>query len=356
MAPSNKKTLIEDYKRDNKYKTIFLLFLFISTVIASLYSIRSGVLKIPLKDIIHIIISSIRSKGSNNIDDVVSNIIINIRLPRVVMGILVGVGLGASGALMQTILMNPMASPYTLGISSGAGLGASLAIIYGFSPFGLTGELLTISNAFLFAMAASILILVIARIRNNSHQDLILAGIALMNFFNAIVTLITYFADVYSSKELMYWQVGSLGKADWISISYVGVILLLTLPYIISKTSDLNKMALGDEVAESLGTDAKKLRIKLMLVLSLLVGGITAFTGMIGFIGLVVPHLIRLILGSNNKFLIAGSALGGALLLILADSIALNIIAPKVLPVGVLTAFIGSPVFLIMIFKNRRRI
>lgn len=351
---ANTSKIVEGHHKIKRMKIILLIMIFLFSIAVMVISIQTGVFAISFKDIITIIMAQISNKPLD-VDERIINIVINIRLPRVIMGSLVGAGLGVAGALMQTLLMNSMASPFTLGISSGAGLGASLSIIYGFSLFGLKGKMATVSNAFVFAILVSLIILLIAQIRNQSHQDLVLAGIAFMNLFSAVVTLLTYFADVYASKEVMYWQVGTLGKADWQAIMYILIALIIALPYIFIKTDALNKMAMGDEVAESLGVEAKSLRMRLMFIMSLMVGTITAFTGVISFIGLVVPHIVRLLLGSDNKYLIPGSALGGILLLVAADTLALNLIAPKVLPVGVLTAFIGSPVFLMMIFKSKMR-
>lgn len=342
-----------EYEIRVRRQWLFLIGLTILLLLSMLVAISIGAIAIPFGDVVGTLTGYFFGQGMA-IDENYGNIIMNVRLPRVMSGLVVGMSLGVAGAVMQTVLQNPMASPYTLGISSGAGLGASLAIIYNISLFGLTGEYMIVGNAFALALTVSLLILLIARIKGNTPQNLILAGIALMNLFNAVTTLITYFADVYSTKEIMYWQVGSLGKADWNSFRFIAIAVVLVFPYLWYKANDLNRMAMGDEVAKSMGVNVARTRLYLMIAVSLLVASVTAFTGMISFIGLVIPHLVRIAIGSDNRFLIPCSAIGGAVLLIIADTVALNIIAPKVLPVGVLTAFIGSPLFIYLILKNKR--
>lgn len=294
-------------------------------------------------------------KGLTPADKGLSNIIIQVRLSRILSALVVGMSLGVGGLIMQLILQNPMASPFTLGISSGAGLGAALAILFPLPILAFAGKYTIVIYAFVFATSVSFLILFIAKWQGNTPRNLILAGIAIMNFFKAFTTLLTYFADVYATRDIIFWQVGSLGKSDWESLIIMSIIFIIIFPILFLKSDAINKMALGDEVARSFGVEVKRTRYVLMIAVSLLVASVTAFTGMISFVGLVVPHLMRMVLGNDSRYLIPASALGGALLLIIADIIALNIIAPVVLPVGVLTAFIGSPLFIYMIIKQKRR-
>lgn len=310
-----------------------------------------GVMDVSIKEIGSVLVEAIR--GLPPADKGLTNIIIQVRLSRLLSALVVGMSLGVGGLIMQLILQNPMASPFTLGISSGAGLGAALAILFPLPFLGFTGKYIIVAYAFVFAIGVSFLILFIAKWQGNTPRNLILAGIAIMNFFKAFTTLLTYFADVYASREIIFWQVGSLGKSDWESLTFMAVIFILVFPLLFFKADAINKMALGDEVAKSFGVDVKRTRYVLMIAVSLLVASVTAFTGMISFVGLVVPHLMRMVLGSDSRYLIPASALGGGLLLIIADTIALNIIAPIVLPVGVLTAFIGSPLFIYMIIKQK---
>jgi iron complex transport system permease protein len=285
------KNTIHKYEKRVRKQIISLIVLVLMLIASMIIAVSIGAIQIPFEDVIKTLVANITSQ-ENLVDSYYNNIIINIRLPRILSGLVVGMALGVAGAIMQTVLQNPMASPYTLGISSGAGLGASLAIIYDFSVFGLTGKYMVVGNAFAFALLVNFLILFIARIKGNTPQNLILAGIALMNLFNAITTLITYFADVYSTKDIMYWQVGSLGKADWESFKFIALIFLLVIPFLCYKANDLNRISMGDEVAKSMGVNVARTRLFLMAAVSLLVASVTAFTGMISFIGLVVPHLV----------------------------------------------------------------
>ena len=344
-------SVIEEYQKKSQYKVLFLIFLILMVFLSIGISLSNGTIHIPIDKIVNALIEAISQKNPS--DEGLYNIIIQVRFSRILTALVVGMSLGVGGLIMQLILQNPMSSPFTLGISSGAGLGAALAILYPLQWLSFSGKYTIVISAFIFSTAVSFLILFIAKWQGNTPRNLILAGIALMNFFKATTTLLTYFADVYSTREIIFWQVGSLGKSEWESLIIMGAVFLIVFPLIFYKADDLNKMALGDEVAKSFGIEVKKTRYFLMIMVSLLVSTVTAFTGMISFVGLVVPHVMRMILGTDSRYLIPASALGGALLLILADTIALNIINPIVLPVGVLTAFIGSPLFIYMIIKQR---
>ncbi len=345
--------LVNDYKKKSLYQKLFLLLLLVLVFASIAMGLSIGAIDISIKEIGSVLFEAIR--GLDPADKGLSNIIIQVRLSRILSGLVVGMSLGVGGLIMQLILQNPMASPFTLGISSGAGLGAALAILFPLPMLAFAGKYVIVLYAFAFSVGVSFLILLLARWQGSTPRNLILAGIAIMNFFNAITTLLTYFADVYATREIIFWRVGTLGKSDWESLTIMAVIFIIIFPFLFFKADAINKMALGDEVAKSFGVEVKRTRFVLMIAVSLLVASATAFTGMIAFIGLVVPHVMRMILGTDSRYLIPASALGGALLLIIADTIALNIIAPIVLPVGVLTAFIGSPLFIYMIVAQKRR-
>ncbi len=352
MELKNKNLSTEKYKRRIKHRILFLILLSFITIFAMSIAVSIGAIKIPIKDIFSVFYSFIFSK-EYTVDSGYVDIILKMRLPRVLMGLIVGMSLGVTGVVMQMILQNPMASPFTLGVSSGSALGAAIAIIYPISLFGLSDKFTIVVSAFMFSMLVSWLILILTKWKAATSRNLILAGIAIMYFFKAVTTLLTYFSDVYSSREIMMWQVGSLWKADWQVFNISTIVFLIIFPYFLYKAIDLNKMALGDEVASSMGVNVMRSRRLLMLAIAILVSTVTAFTGTISFVGLVVPHLMGAIIGFDNRFLIPASAIGGGLLLVIADSIALNIIMPLVLPVGALTAFIGSPLFLYMILRSR---
>jgi iron complex transport system permease protein len=276
----------------------------------------------------------------------------NLRLPRIFMGIVAGFGLGIAGCVTQAILKNPLASPYTLGISSGAGFGASLAILTGAGIFG--GDYLVIGNAFLFALLCSFIILGLSNRKGATPETMILAGIAMMYLFAAMTTILQYFGEAEAVKEAVFWTVGDLDRASWPRVTIITGALACFFPLLMFKSLDLNLMAAGDETAASLGVNVKRTRIILMAVTTLLVACIVCFTGTIGFIGLVAPHLARIVIGGDNRFVLPVSGLFGTLLLISADLVARRVLAPIILPVGAITAFMGAPLFLYMIMKRKR--
>jgi iron complex transport system permease protein len=276
----------------------------------------------------------------------------NLRLPRIFMGIVAGFGLGIAGCVTQAILKNPLASPYTLGISSGAGFGASLAILTGISVAG--GNYLVIGNAFLFALICSFIILGLSNRKGATPETMILAGIAMMYLFAAMTTILQYFGEAEAVKEAVFWTVGDLDRSSWPKVTIIIGVLTCCLPLLIIKSPDLNLMAAGDETAASLGVNVKRTRIIMMSITTLLVACIVCFTGTIGFIGLVAPHFTRIAVGGDNRFALPVSGLLGALLLTSADLVARRILAPIILPVGAITAFMGAPLFLYMIMKRKR--
>lgn len=279
-------------------------------------------------------------------------VIWNLRLPRIILGILAGIGLAISGTVMQGILRNPLASPFTLGIASGAGFGAALAIIL--STGLILDRYLIIGNAFFFALIPTLIIVGLTRYQRATPETMVLAGIAMVYIFSAATTLLQYFGEPEAVKETVFWMVGSLGRASWENLIPVSIVLIGCLIPLMWTAWDLNALTAGDEVAKSLGVNVERTRITIMLLATLLTAGIISFTGTIGFIGLVSPHICRMIIGGDHRFLIPASGLCGALLLLSADTLARLIIAPIILPVGVLTAFMGGPLFLYLILRRRR--
>ena len=276
----------------------------------------------------------------------------NLRLPRIILGIVAGIGLGLAGAVMQAILRNPLASPYTLGISSGAGFGASLAILAGAGFVG--GKYLIIGNAFVFALLVSFIILGLSSRKGATPETMILAGIAMMYLFGAMTTILQYFGEAEAVKEAVFWMVGDLNRASWSVVTIVSVVIALCTPYLLAKSWDLNVMGAGDETAKSLGVNVKRTRVTTMIVSTVMVATIVSFTGTIGFIGLVAPHMTRLAIGGDNRYVLPVSGLLGAVILISADLVARRIMAPVILPVGAVTAFMGAPLFLYLIMRRRR--
>ncbi len=278
-------------------------------------------------------------------------VIWELRLPRIILGVFAGMGLAIAGTAMQGILRNPLASPFTLGISAGAGFGATLALIPGIALVG--GEYFVIGNAFIFAMVPSFVIIGLSRYRRATPETMILAGIAMFYMFEGMTTLLRFSAIPEDEAEVFHWLVGTLGKASWANIIPVSAIVAICILPLIWKSWDLNVLGAGDEAAKSLGVNVERIRVYILLIASLLTAGIICFTGIIGFIGLVAPHICRMVIGGDNRFLIPASGFFGAALLLSADTLARTIVA-MVLPVGAVTYFLGGPLFLYLILKRRR--
>lgn len=273
------------------------------------------------------------------------------RLHRVLFAVVAGFGLAVAGSVMQGILRNPLASPFTLGISSAAATGASVAIILG-AGF-VDGEYLIVGNAFLFALLASAAIYGMARYRGVSSETMILAGIALMYLFSAVTAFLQYVGTAEELQAVVFWMFGSVGRSSWPKLGLVTLIIACTVPYLVYRAWDLNALAEGDEVASGLGVPVERSMMVFMVIASLITAVVICFTGTIGFIGLVAPHITRMVIGADHRTLIPASGLVGAALLLAADSVGRSILAPQVLPVGIVTAFLGVP-FFIYLFMYRR--
>ncbi|MFC2071369.1 FecCD family ABC transporter permease [Chloroflexota bacterium] len=280
-------------------------------------------------------------------------IIWQLRLPRILMAIITGLSLGVAGAVMQGVLRNPLVSPYTLGLSAGAACGAGIAIALGVGIFG-TGRYLIVGNAFIFSLLTMFLVLLISRIRGTAIETLILAGVALGYLFSATISILKYVSDTEALREIVFWLMGGLYMARWetvfLLLPVVTVIIIIAMRY----SWDLNVMGSGEEVAMSLGVRVNRIRIVCLAISALMTASVIAFTGIIGFIGLVSPHICRSIVGSDHRFLIPASGLMGGLILLVSDTICRTLIQPTEIPVGILTAFIGVPFFLYLLMRKRR--
>ncbi|MBQ8179999.1 MAG: iron ABC transporter permease [Candidatus Methanomethylophilaceae archaeon] len=281
----------------------------------------------------------------------------DLRFPRALASLAVGAGLGVCGAAMQSTLRNPLADPYTTGISAGAGLGACLALVSGVCvvPF-LYGEAATVVNAFVFSLIPAFVIIGISAVKKKvTSSMMILIGIAVMYVFTAFTTLLKLTASDESLEDVYMWNVGLLGKASWDNVWVMLLFALIGIVLFQYLSGRLNILTMSDGGARSLGVDPKRERLIVLVIVSLVTSVMVAFTGTIGFVGLVAPHMVRMFLGSDNRFLIPASAAFGAMLLICTDCLAKNI-GVAGLPVGVVTACIGGPLFLYLLLKQRKAI
>ena len=248
-----------------------------------------------------------------SVDALTSRVVWNIRFPRILGGIMAGFGLGICGCVMQAVLKNPLASPFTLGITAGAQFGISIAAVIGFSILG--GPYFIIGNAFVCALLCSLFIIGLAAIKGASSENLVLAGIAVNYFFTAMSQLLKYFASDEQLRLMTNWGMGDLAAFSWTNSQLLLVIFVICIPLLMTKCWDLNIMTAGDETAKSIGVNAERTRIFIMVVSSLLVATIVCFMGTIAFVGLVAPHMARMVIGGDHRFLIPASGVLGALVL-----------------------------------------
>lgn len=279
----------------------------------------------------------------------------DVRLPYALMAVVVGASLGLAGAEMQTVLDNPLASPFTLGLAAAATFGAALAIVLGVHLPALGENLAVPLFAFLGAACATLLILSLTRIWGASSEHVVLFGIALLFTFEALVWLLQYIADADTLQQIVFWTMGSLGRANWSNLALVAVVLGAGLVLSLRQAWTLTALRAGEGQARSLGVQVERLRLVVLMRVSLLAGCALAFVGTIGFVGLVGPHIARLALGEDHRYYLPGSALAGALMLSLASIASKSLVPGVVLPIGIVTALVGVPLFLALIVGRGRR-
>jgi iron complex transport system permease protein len=315
----------------------------ISMLIVMLVAANFGAMPLSVRTLLHAPLS-----------DMAWQIWINIRLPRVLLAVLLGMALAVSGAVMQGLFRNPLADPGLLGISSGAGLAVALSIVI---PLGLPPLLalwLPTVAAFVGSVIVTLLIFSFSRLALGNLSRLLLVGIAINALCGAAVGVLSWLSNDQQLRQLALWGMGSLSAAQWPSLA---VCVLLILPALIAiqlRARRLNLLQLGEEDAHYMGIDVKRTQRQLLVLSALLVGTAVSVSGIIGFVGLVVPHLMRFCLGSDHRWMLPGSALAGAMLLLLADTLARTVVIPAEMPVGLLTSLLGGPWFLWLILRQQR--
>lgn len=281
-------------------------------------------------------------------------IVWNYRLPIAVTAVVVGALLAVAGAQMQTILNNPLAEPFTLGVSAAASFGASLAIVMGFSVIPVVGSLIVTMNAFIFALLTCGFILFATRLKGVGSETLILFGIAIFFTFSALLALMQYMASEDQIARIVFWMMGSLSRASWEKISLGSMLLAFAIPFSLIRTWPMTALRMGEATAESMGVDVKRLRIEMLICISLLAATAVSFVGAVGFVGLVGPHIARLLVGEDQRYFVPLSALVGALVLSLTSLISKSITPGIIYPIGIITSLIGVPVFISIILSTRR--
>lgn len=279
-----------------------------------------------------------------------------VRVPRVLLAFMVGGSLAAVGASLQGLLRNPLADPYVIGISSGAALGAAVAVLFGIG-LSILGLSVLPFYAFLGALLALLIVYRIAVSYGSfSIHTLLLGGVVLNAVFSALILFLTTLADPYKASGMYAWLMGSLTGPDFPTVLGLAVYLLLGVAVLVSQASALNLLTLGEEAARSLGVEVERVKRVLFAAAALLTGSVVAFSGLIGFVGLIVPHAVRLVFGADHRLLLVASGMAGGIFLMLADTLARTLLSPTEIPVGVVTALVGGPIFLYLLVQQRRRI
>lgn len=281
-------------------------------------------------------------------------VIWDIRMPIALMAVSVGGCLSLAGAQMQTILANPLASPFTLGISAAAGFGAALGLVTGVAIFPAAVQYMVPLNAFIMAMAASLFIYFFSTFRGVTVQTIVLLGIALVFTFNALLSLLEYLASEQALAAVVFWTMGSLTKATWPKVYATFAVLIVCIPFFARNSWALTALRLGDAKAASFGVNIRSLRLKTLLGVSLLAAIPVSFVGTIGFVGLVGPHVARMLVGEDQRFFLPAAVLCGSLMLSATSVVSKVLLPGAVLPIGVITALVGVPFFFALIFADRR--
>lgn len=344
-------------KKNSYYSITFIIMacmLFISIILSS----TLGVANITFSKSMQILMSKIpfinKLLNVDNISETHKLIIINIRLPRIILSALIGAGLSVVGCVFQAIFKNPMADPYVLGISSGSALGASISIVMGFSSMAL-GIAGTTLFAFIGAIFTTVLVYFIAKTGTKLPTNtLLLAGVSVSFLFSSINSLIMIF-NRDRVEQIVFWTMGSLASATWKQVISLFLFVIIGFILIIIYSRDLNLMLMGDETACSLGIEVNFVKKFLLIVSSIIIASCVSVSGVIGFVGLIVPHITRMIVGPNHKVLIPFSTLGGAIFMIICDTLSRILAPPAEIPVGAITALFGAPYFIYLLIKNKKR-
>lgn len=352
IQPAARK-LAADYSRSTRRKWLVLLTLALAMLGSALASLAVGSSGLSVAEML----AALVGRGGRQ----ASLIVWNVRLPRAAAGAAVGAALAMSGCVMQSVLRNPLASASTLGVTQGASFGAAAAIVWLGAGIQVSGAAagVTITNpalvticAFVGGAATTLVILGLARLKGVTPSVMVLAGAAVSALFTGATTLIQYFCDDVMVATIVYWTFGSLGRAGWGEIGLVALLSALAFLFFFANRWNYNALEGGMRTAQSLGVAVKRLVLLSMALCALISSAATAFVGCISFIGLIAPHMVRRFTGSDYRFLIPGSALMGAVLLLLSDIVSRTMLMPAVLPIGALTSFLGAPLFLWLIVRR----
>jgi ABC-type Fe3+-siderophore transport system, permease component len=352
MQPDQTGETSKQYQKFTKRKTLFLLFGILLLFLVILIALYVGAADLSFRDFLSALFSPLFPNSGVSLYN--QTVIWNLRMPRIAMGVICGVGLAIAGAQMQGITRNPLVSPFTLGISSAAALGASLMIMLGIGFFG-SGTLIIIAAAFGFAMLSAIVVFGFARIKSVSPETIILAGIALSYFFAALTSVIQFFASEQQLMAMVHWTFGTFTGVSWTDVGVVSIVVCACVPLFMKYSWDLNAMAAGgDDTAKALGVNVSRVRTVSLLLSAFITATIVSFTGIIGFVDLVAPHITRYVVGGDHRFLLPGSCIFGAVLTVAADTVGRTLLSPIILPISIVVSFVGVPLFLYFLVSRKQ--
>lgn len=344
--------ILGTYRRGRKKKYIMIAGGFFLVLLLAIFFTTLGTTDTDIGAVTGSIWRTITAGGEAV--DKQDKIIVLLRLPRMAMAIVAGIGLSVSGAAMQAVTRNPLVSPFTIGISNASAFGASLSIVFGIGFFG-GSSFGTVFNAFLWALGCMGIVSLISARAGMSPSTIVLTGIALNYFFSACTSTIEFFASEHKLAEVVQWAFGSLNGSQWEEVFVMAVVVVFCTAGMLWYARDLNVIAGGDdEVARTLGIHPERIRLLVCAEAALATAAVISFTGVIGFVGLAGPHIARLLIGSDHRYLLPFSAVMGAFLMLVADTIGRLILAPVMIPVGIVISFLGVPIFINLILVQRK--
>ncbi len=344
-------------KRYSAYKYARRLMILVVLALAAIMfavDVGLGPYQIDFKSVYQLIFDRLLDWGAYTKDNMSTDmrVVWNLRLPRVLAALIAGFGLAVAGCAMQSMMKNPLADPYTTGISSGAALGATTAMTMGW--YLVPGEYGIVINAFVGALIPAAFIIAMSALRKPSPAMMILSGISLMYIFNAIQSYLMLIADPNAASAVYSWTVGSITSIEWKELPFLFAVALVGGIAMMFMARVLNTMNSGDSYAKSIGININHARIIILVIVSMIAAGIVSFTGIIGFIGLVGPHIARMFVGSDNKILIPAAGLMGACIMLLSDCVVQEV--NPLMPIGIITSILGGPIFMILILRQKKEI
>lgn len=345
----NAQQLAEQYKKRSLKRWLLVMLALLVLITCVIFDIMTGPAELSFSKTLSIIFNPGEATVQENV------IVWDLRLPIAIMALMIGAMLGVSGAEMQTILNNPLADPFTLGLSSAASFGAALAITLQISLIPGVGGFFVSANAFIMAMLASLALFAFTKMRGMSAEIMVLVGIAMLFSFNALLSLLQYGASEVELSQIVFWMMGSLSRASWEKVAICTVLLAIVIPYFMSQNWALTALRMGDEKAASMGVNVERLRLTVLVGVSLLSAVAVSFVGVIAFVGLVGPHIARLVVGEDQRGFLPFSALAGALIMSGTSIVSKSINPGVIYPISIITSLIGIPFFISLILARRQR-